>query len=57
MALTTYTGDAGKHEAISGNMPIFGPAAAMKYVPAVGRRETTRRRLGEPNEPAVPDEA
>jgi hypothetical protein len=43
------------YEAICSNMPLFGLAKATEHVPAVGRRETARRRLmrGE-NEPAVP---
>ena len=43
------------YEAIYSNMPVFGLAKATEHVPAVGRRETARRRLmrGE-NEPAVP---
>jgi hypothetical protein len=42
------------YEAICSNMPLFGLAKATEHVPAVGRRETARRRLkrGE-NEPAV----
>ena len=53
----TYMVDAGKHEALYGNMPAFGLAAATQHVPAVGRRETARRRLGGTNEPAVPADA
>ncbi len=34
-------------------MPVFGLAAATKHVPAVGRRETARRRLGGEGEPAI----
>ncbi len=49
----TYLVNAGKYEALYGNMPVFGLAAATKHVPAVGRRETARRRLGGENEPAV----
>jgi hypothetical protein len=43
------------YEALCSNMPLFGLAKATEHVPAVGRRETARRRLmrGE-NEPAVP---
>jgi hypothetical protein len=44
----------GEYEAIYGNMPVFGLAAATNQVPAVGKRETARRRLGGDNEPAVP---
>jgi hypothetical protein len=49
----TYLVGAGKYEAVYGNMPVFGLAAATNHVPAVGRRETARRRLGGENEPAV----
>jgi Domain of unknown function (DUF4188) len=49
--------DAGQYEAVYGNMPVFGLAAATKHVPAVGHRETARRRLGQENEPAVPTPA
>jgi hypothetical protein len=45
--------DAGKYEAVYGNMPVFGLAAATKHVPAIGRLETARRRLGGNSEPAV----
>ena len=43
------------YEAIYSNVPVFGLARATERVPAVGRRETARRRLmrGE-NDPAVP---
>jgi hypothetical protein len=49
----TYLVEPGKYEAVYGNMPRFGLAAATNHVPAVGRRETARRRLGGENEPAV----
>ena len=49
----TYLVDAGKYEAVYGNMPKFGLAAATEHVPAIGRKETARRRLGGDNEPAV----
>jgi hypothetical protein len=49
----TFLVDAGKYEALYGNMPVFGLASAANHVPATGRRETARRRLGENNEPAV----
>jgi len=35
-------------------MPVFGLAAATKHVPAMGQRETARRRLRGDNVPAVP---
>ncbi|MBD2250874.1 DUF4188 domain-containing protein [Nostoc parmelioides] len=50
----TYLVEPGKYEAIYSNMPVFGLAAATKYVPAMGRKETARRRLGGDNDPAVP---
>lgn len=49
----TYLVQAGHYEAIYGNMPVFGLAAATKHVPALGKKETARRRLGGDNEPAV----
>ena len=50
----TYVVQPGQSEAMYGNMPIFGLAAATKHIPAVGRHETARRRMGGQNEPAVP---
>ena len=52
----TYVVERANYEAIYSNMPLFGLAKATEHVPAVGRRETARRRLmrGE-NEPAVPN--
>jgi hypothetical protein len=51
----TYVVEAGRHEAIYNNMPVFGLPKATEHVPAIGRRETARRRVmrGE-NEPAIP---
>lgn len=49
----TYLVPAGQYETLYGNMPKFGLAAAAEHIPAVGRRETARRRLGGENEPAV----
>ena len=51
----TYMVERARYEAIYSNMPVFGLAKATERVPAVGGRETARRRLmrGE-NEPAVP---
>ncbi len=49
----TFLVEAGKYEALYGNMPIFGLAAATHHVSAVGRRETARRRLGGQNESAI----
>jgi Monooxygenase af470-like len=50
----TFIVERGNYEAIYSNMPLFGLAKATERVPAIGRRETARRRLmrGE-NEPAV----
>lgn len=53
----TYKVEPGQYEAIYGNMPVFGLASAASHVPAVGKRETARRRMGGTNEPAVPAEA
>lgn len=50
----SYLAEPGGFEAVYGNMPRFGLAAAFDHLPAVGRRETARRRLGGENEPAVP---
>lgn len=50
----TYLVDSGRYEAVYGNMPVFGLAAATAHAPAVGRRETARRRLGGDGEPGVP---
>ncbi|GCE28723.1 transcriptional regulator [Dictyobacter alpinus] len=50
----TYVVEPGKYEAVYGNMPVFGLASATQHVPATGRRETARRRLGGEGEPAVP---
>ena len=49
----TYKIEPGQAETLYGNMPMFGLGAATHHVPAVGRRETARRRLGDENEPAI----
>lgn len=49
----TFLVDAGKYEALYGNMPVFGLASSTRHVPAIGKRETARRRLGGNSEPAV----
>lgn len=51
----TYIVEQANYEAVYANMPLFGLAKATEHVPAIGGRETARRRLmrGE-NEPAVP---
>jgi hypothetical protein len=53
----TFLVEASKYECVYNNMPIFGLAAATKHVPALGHRETARKRLGGENEPAVPTPA
>ncbi|MGE7274305.1 DUF4188 domain-containing protein [Brevibacillus panacihumi] len=50
----TYLVEPGKYECLYGNMPVWGLAQAGEHVPALGRNETARRRLGGENEPAVP---
>jgi len=50
----TYLVQPGGYEAVYANMPIYGLAKSTRHVPAQGRRETARRRLGGENEPAVP---
>lgn len=49
----TYRVDPRDYEGVYGNMPQWGLAKATDHVPATGRRETARRRLGGENEPAV----
>ena len=44
-----------RYEVVYDNTPVIGLAAATEHVPAVGRRETARRRLGGESEPAVPN--
>ena len=53
----TYLVEAGRYEALYGNMPVFGLASATQHVPAIGKRETARRRLGQESAPAVPSPA
>ncbi|MCU0492001.1 MAG: DUF4188 domain-containing protein [Chloroflexaceae bacterium] len=50
----TYLIEPGHHEAIYGNMPTFGLAAATSLVPAKGRRSAARQRLGSAQQPATP---
>lgn len=50
----TYIVEAGRYEALYGNMPVFGFAAATSHIAATGKRETARRRMGGDNEPALP---
>jgi hypothetical protein len=44
----------GEYECIYGNMPRFGLAKAGDHIPAVGRMETSRRRMGGENNPITP---
>lgn len=53
----TYLVEAGRYEALYGNMPRFGLAEVGEHLPATGSRETARRRLGGQSEPAVPSPA
>jgi hypothetical protein len=50
----TYLVQPGGYEAVYVNMPVYGLAKSTHHVPARGRRETARRRLGGENEPALP---
>ena len=50
----TYLVPQGQYEALYGNMPAFGLGAVAEHLPATGKSETARRRLGGENEPAVP---
>jgi len=49
----TYTVQAGQYECIYGNMPRMGLALAGEHMPAIGARETAKRRMGLQGEPAV----
>jgi hypothetical protein len=49
----TYVVQANQYECIYGNMPKMGLALAGSHVPAVGDRETAKRRMGMKGEPAV----
>ena len=49
----TYLVEAGRYEAVYGNMPRFGLAKAAGHVVARRGLETARRRLGGDSEPAV----
>jgi hypothetical protein len=50
----SYLVNPGQYESVYVNMPVFGLAAATSHVPAKGRLDTARRRLGGESEPAVP---
>lgn len=49
----TYRVRAGEYEAIYGNMPAFGLAAAANHVPVARRGQSAAGRLGMPDEPLV----
>ncbi len=49
----SYLVEPGSYETVYSNMPVFGLAAATEHVPAVGRRESARRRLARDNEPEL----
>ena len=48
----TYPVAAGAYECVYGNMPPFGLGAAFPLVPATGRNQSARQRLGSPAAPA-----
>jgi hypothetical protein len=50
----TYLVEAGQYESIYANMPRKGLALAGQHLPAVGAKETAKRRVGMAGEPAVP---
>ena len=49
--------EANRYESVYDNMPVAGLAVASHHLPAVGRRETARRRLGGEGEPGLPSPA
>ena len=51
----SYLVEPGRYEVVYGNMPVFGLAAATNHVPARGRLETARRRLGADEALAMPE--
>jgi hypothetical protein len=50
----TYIVQKGQYECMYVNMPVYGLARASNHVPATGRRETARGRLGKVDDPANP---
>lgn len=50
----TYRVEPGNYECIYGNMPRFGLGNVANHIPATGKRETSRSRMGGSSEPAVP---
>lgn len=53
----SYLVSAGQYECIYGNTPRMGLALAGTHGPAVGAKDTARRRLGQEGDPAVPSYA
>lgn len=53
----TYQVAAGQCEAVYNNMPVYGLASVAEHIPATGRKETARRRMGGESEPALPTPA
>lgn len=49
----TYMVQAGQYECVYGNMPKMGLALAGTHMPAVGSKETAKRRMGLKGDPAV----
>ena len=49
----SYLVESGQYECVYGNMPRMGLAAAGQHLPAIGAKETARRRLGLEGEAAV----
>jgi hypothetical protein len=50
----TYVVQANQYECVYGNMPKMGLALAGSHIPAIGAKETAKRRMGMKGEPAVP---
>lgn len=50
----TYVVQSNQYETVYGNMPRMGLAMAGIHVPAVGAKETAKRRMGMKGDPAVP---
>lgn len=50
----TYKIRSGEYEGVYGNMPRYGLGKVTEPIPAVDQYETSRRRMGGTNDPAVP---
>jgi hypothetical protein len=50
----SYLVPEGQYECVYGNMPTMGFAVAGSHLPALGAKETAKRRLGLNGDPAVP---